>query len=176
MRRGRRRGEHVGRRRPAPALAPIGWDDRTSSRAFQRADKPRAPDESRPTHAAWHAVVLTMPTVVFTAGCYRRTGAAARVVPAGTPRGRAPARAPRRGARRASGRVRRSLGSRRGAQRASRNPCIHRNDGSSWVFWRRVSETASMRMRGLEPPRPYGHTDLNRARLPIPPHPRGRSV
>ena len=27
-------------------------------------------------------------------------------------------------------------------------------------------------MRGLEPPRPYGHTDLNRARLPIPPHPR----
>src|SRR3972149_3337352 len=30
-------------------------------------------------------------------------------------------------------------------------------------------------MRGLEPPRPYGHTDLNRARLPIPPHPRGRA-
>ena len=29
-----------------------------------------------------------------------------------------------------------------------------------------------MRMRGLEPPRPYGHTDLNRARLPVPPHPR----
>ena len=29
-----------------------------------------------------------------------------------------------------------------------------------------------MRMRGLEPPRPEGHTDLNRARLPIPPHPR----
>jgi hypothetical protein len=36
-------------------------------------------------------------------------------------------------------------------------------------------ETA-MRMRGLEPPRPYGHTDLNRARLPIPPHPRGASL
>ena len=33
-----------------------------------------------------------------------------------------------------------------------------------------------MRMRGLEPPRPYGHTDLNRARLPIPPHPRGRPI
>ena len=32
-----------------------------------------------------------------------------------------------------------------------------------------------VRMRGLEPPRPKGHTDLNRARLPIPPHPRGRS-
>src|SRR5882762_10247965 len=31
-----------------------------------------------------------------------------------------------------------------------------------------------VRMRGLEPPRPYGHTDLNRARLPIPPHPRAR--
>ena len=30
---------------------------------------------------------------------------------------------------------------------------------------------SAMRMRGLEPPRPYGHTDLNRARLPIPPHP-----
>src|SRR3954467_14048320 len=29
----------------------------------------------------------------------------------------------------------------------------------------------AMRMRGLEPPRPFGHTDLNRARLPIPPHP-----
>src|SRR5947209_5093895 len=29
-----------------------------------------------------------------------------------------------------------------------------------------------MRMRGLEPPRTYIHTDLNRARLPIPPHPR----
>ncbi len=29
-----------------------------------------------------------------------------------------------------------------------------------------------MRMRGLEPPRPYGHGDLNAARLPIPPHPR----
>ena len=27
-------------------------------------------------------------------------------------------------------------------------------------------------MRGLEPPRGYPHTDLNRARLPIPPHPR----
>src|SRR5512135_736413 len=33
-----------------------------------------------------------------------------------------------------------------------------------------------MRMRGLEPPRPYGHTDLNRARLPIPPHPLGAGI
>ena len=30
-----------------------------------------------------------------------------------------------------------------------------------------------MRMRGLEPPRGCPHTALNRARLPIPPHPRG---
>ena len=34
----------------------------------------------------------------------------------------------------------------------------------------------TVRMRGLEPPRPEGHTDLNRARLPIPPHPRGATV
>jgi hypothetical protein len=34
----------------------------------------------------------------------------------------------------------------------------------------------AMRMRGLEPPRGCPHTDLNRARLPIPPHPRGRPV
>src|SRR5579859_3703513 len=36
-----------------------------------------------------------------------------------------------------------------------------------------TSVTSPMRMRGLEPPRTYVHTDLNRARLPIPPHPRG---
>src|SRR5215510_6918684 len=30
-----------------------------------------------------------------------------------------------------------------------------------------------MRMRGIEPPRGRPHTDLNRARLPVPPHPRG---
>ena len=33
-----------------------------------------------------------------------------------------------------------------------------------------------VRMRGLEPPRGFPHTALNRARLPIPPHPRGRTV
>src|SRR5919198_4566628 len=33
-----------------------------------------------------------------------------------------------------------------------------------------------MRMRGLEPPRACAHTDLNRARLPIPPHPRGEGI
>ena len=31
----------------------------------------------------------------------------------------------------------------------------------------------AMRMRGLEPPPDFSDTDLNRARLPIPPHPRG---
>jgi hypothetical protein len=29
---------------------------------------------------------------------------------------------------------------------------------------------SSVSVGGLEPPRPYGHTALNRARLPIPPH------
>jgi site-specific DNA recombinase len=39
--------------------------------------------------------------------------------------------------------------------------------------WRGGFSPAMMvRMRGLEPPRPYGHGDLNAARLPIPPHPR----
>jgi hypothetical protein len=33
-----------------------------------------------------------------------------------------------------------------------------------------------VRMRGLEPPPSYLDTDLNRARLPIPPHPRGGRV
>jgi|HubBroStandDraft_2_1064218.scaffolds.fasta_scaffold01528_2 hypothetical protein len=32
-----------------------------------------------------------------------------------------------------------------------------------------------MRMRGLEPPPGFPDTDLNRARLPIPPHPRGEA-
>src|SRR5579884_1462534 len=36
--------------------------------------------------------------------------------------------------------------------------------------------STAMRMRGLEPPRARAHTDLNRARLPIPPHPRGATV
>jgi site-specific DNA recombinase len=33
------------------------------------------------------------------------------------------------------------------------------------------SQKILVRMRGLEPPRSHLHTDLNRARLPIPPHP-----
>src|SRR5215831_3966406 len=39
----------------------------------------------------------------------------------------------------------------------------------------RMARRLRLRMRGLEPPRPKGHTDLNRARLPIPPHPRAQS-
>ena len=39
-----------------------------------------------------------------------------------------------------------------------------------------IRRSRVMRMRGLEPPRAEAHTDLNRARLPIPPHPRGRPV
>jgi hypothetical protein len=35
-----------------------------------------------------------------------------------------------------------------------------------------VPGSCTMRMRGLEPPPGYPDTDLNRARLPIPPHPR----
>src|SRR5271154_4036221 len=35
-----------------------------------------------------------------------------------------------------------------------------------------VATTTKMRMRGLEPPPGCPDTDLNRARLPIPPHPR----
>jgi anthranilate synthase/aminodeoxychorismate synthase-like glutamine amidotransferase len=36
-----------------------------------------------------------------------------------------------------------------------------------------AGQGSEVRMRGLEPPRAFAHTDLNRARLPIPPHPRG---
>jgi hypothetical protein len=39
-----------------------------------------------------------------------------------------------------------------------------------------LAKNERVRMRGLEPPRGFPHTDLNRARLPIPPHPRGRPV
>ena len=32
---------------------------------------------------------------------------------------------------------------------------------------------AEMRLKGVEPSRAFAHTDLNRARLPVPPQPRG---
>ena len=51
-----------------------------------------------------------------------------------------------------------------------------RDRRSALADLRSCAELSRMRMRGLEPPRPYGHTDLNRARLPIPPHPRGRPI
>ena len=40
----------------------------------------------------------------------------------------------------------------------------------------RIPRDPAMRMRGLEPPRGCPHTDLNRARLPIPPHPRAADI
>src|SRR5713101_557009 len=47
------------------------------------------------------------------------------------------------------------------------------NDAAASAVQVRRRAVLRMRMRGLEPPRPEGHTDLNRARLPIPPHPPG---
>jgi hypothetical protein len=43
---------------------------------------------------------------------------------------------------------------------------------SGWRFDWRPSALRKMRMRGLEPPPDCSDTDLNRARLPVPPHPR----
>jgi hypothetical protein len=43
-------------------------------------------------------------------------------------------------------------------------------------YWATKPPDLAMRMRGLEPPRGRPHTDLNRARLPIPPHPRGAAI
>ena len=72
--------------------------------------------------------------------------------------------------------------------RRERHYDIHRRDNATLVVrmwsrsglrWSGMPKFAGrnlVRMRGLEPPRPYGHTDLNRARLPIPPHPRGRTI
>ena len=46
------------------------------------------------------------------------------------------------------------------------------NDDRGYGEWAQIPRDLAMRMRGLEPPRGFPHTDLNRARLPIPPHPR----
>jgi hypothetical protein len=43
-----------------------------------------------------------------------------------------------------------------------------------WSNARDLQALPAMRMRGLEPPPGFPDTDLNRARLPIPPHPRAR--
>ncbi len=45
----------------------------------------------------------------------------------------------------------------------------NRAHGISRVVRRRLPWTLDVREGGVEPPRPFGHTDLNRARLPIPP-------
>ncbi len=69
------------------------------------------------------------------------------------------------------------LGLRRKAepQRPPRHPAIRkasrcRADGVEDAHL--PAARARMRMRGLEPPPDFSDTDLNRARLPIPPHPR----
>ena len=35
------------------------------------------------------------------------------------------------------------------------------------------TKRTKVRLKGVEPPRPFGHGDLNAARLPVPPQPRG---
>ena len=59
------------------------------------------------------------------------------------------------------------------ARAAERCQVVERGDA---IVTARASTASSlkkrMRMRGLEPPRGFPHTALNRARLPIPPHPR----
>ncbi len=39
-----------------------------------------------------------------------------------------------------------------------------------------LKDLGALRKRGLEPPRPFGHWNLNPARLPVPPLPRGGSM
>jgi hypothetical protein len=60
---------------------------------------------------------------------------------------------------------------------------LHAHDDAVDLAWTQATasspkslQNGAMRMRGLEPPRGFPHTDLNRARLPIPPHPRGRQL
>src|SRR5579872_631492 len=50
------------------------------------------------------------------------------------------------------------------------SPLPERHTAAAAAARKRIN-VLRVRMRGLEPPRPKGHTDLNRARLPIPPHP-----
>ena len=71
-------------------------------------------------------------------------------------------------------RLRELPGVREGYEAAQYGPQL---DGSPAPVRAPVTSSGElMRMRGLDPPRPFGHTDLNRARLPIPPHPRGRTI
>ncbi len=46
---------------------------------------------------------------------------------------------------------------------------IKRESGLDWTSPRSSDLGLTVREGGVEPPRPFGHTDLNRARLPIPP-------
>jgi hypothetical protein len=56
---------------------------------------------------------------------------------------------------------------RAGARRNAQDPRLYGGLGSNVA--------TMVRMRGLEPPPGFPDTDLNRARLPIPPHPRARA-
>ena len=82
-----------------------------------------------------------------------------------------------RSAPRKSRRTRRARPRRRKPRRVARRPwaraCTLPQGTAPHTVDCSASEWPSlMRMRGLEPPQSYLHTDLNRARLPIPPHPR----
>ncbi len=56
--------------------------------------------------------------------------------------------------------------------REPRRPLVGAGSTTDFSFGGGFTTEHLVRMRGLEPPRTYIHTDLNRARLPIPPHPR----
>jgi hypothetical protein len=56
-------------------------------------------------------------------------------------------------------------------QRRPRRTCASRRMGSEQAHGK-ADDCFGVRMRGLEPPPSCLDTDLNRARLPIPPHPR----
>ena len=54
-----------------------------------------------------------------------------------------------------------------------RPPCHGHRAGDPAAQSARAAD-AGMRLKGVEPSRALAHTDLNRARLPVPPQPRGR--
>ena len=56
-----------------------------------------------------------------------------------------------------------------GSRRVRARPPSPSTDRSTPILWDRGASGTFVREGGLEPPRPLGHTDLNRARLPIPP-------
>jgi hypothetical protein len=57
--------------------------------------------------------------------------------------------------------------------REPERPLVGAAPATDFAFGGGFSTELLVRMRGLEPPPGFPDTDLNRARLPIPPHPRG---